>query len=268
MSNFEIYAQSIDSASITVNTITEDTDFPLTNLQDRDENTLMKAGNANTSGYLQIDLGADRAIDYVILGNHNYTDTGKGIVISYCDDNDGTFATEVAPVGAVGPVVYHDYTSGDADRWFETFSSATKRYWRIYLEAMGAATNQEIGTIFMGAQWNWAHEPELTLSEGSGYNVTTNRAAGGSTFGQIANTTVRRVWNVPLKFISSSEKTLHETWRDTVFMDEGGGLSRYPYYFSQDNGTTLLFSRYQGKLNLRQHAYQQWETNHVFVEEL
>jgi hypothetical protein len=269
MSNFEIYSQGVDSgATITVNTITEDTDFPLTNLQDRDENTLMKAGNANTSGYLQIDLAAARAVDYIILGNHNYTNTSVGIVVSYCDDGDGDFTPEVAVVGSVGPVTYHNYVSANADRWFETFTQATKRYWRIYLQAMGAATNQEIGAIFMGAQWNWAHEPELNPLDNSGYNVTINQAAGGSTFSQIANTTVRRIWNYPLKFISSSEKTNHETWRDNIFMNLNGGLSRYPFYWSEDNGVTINFARYQGKLNLKQHAYQQWETNHVFVEEL
>ena len=266
MSNFEIYAQSIDDAVLTVNTITEDTDFPLTNLQDRDENTLMKAGNANTSGYIQIDLGADRAVDYILLGNHNYTVTSVGIVVSYCNDNDGTFNNEVALVGEVGGLVYHDYVSANLDRWYETFTSVTKRYYRLYLEAMGAATNQEIGTIFMGAQWNWAHEPELTLREDSGYNVTINEAAGGSRFSQIANTTVRRVYNIPLEYIVAAEKTKHETWRDNIFM--GNGLSRYPFYWSIDNGVTIEFARYQGKLNLEQQAYQVWKTNHVFEEEL
>jgi len=264
MSNFEIYHQSIDGASLTLNTITEDADFPLTNLQDRDENTLMKAGNANTSGYIEIDLGSARAVDTLILGNHNYTNTGVGIQLYYATTDDGAFGDNIYAIGSAG--TYEDYTSGDADRWFETFSSATKRYWRLSLEAMGAATYQEIGTIFMGAQWNWAHEPELTLREDSGYNVTVNEAAGGSRFSQIANTTVRRIYNIPLEYIVAAEKTKHETWRDTIFM--GDGLSRYPFYWSIDNGTTIEFARYRGKLNLEQQAYQVWKTNHVFEEEL
>lgn len=267
MSNFEIYAQSIIDATLTLNTLDEDA-FPKENMQDRNENTLWKCDTANTSGYIQIDLGADRAVDYVILGNHNYTNTGVGIVISYCDDNDGTFATEIAPIGALDPTVYHDYTSGDADRWFETFTQVTKRYWRIYLEAMGAATNQEIGTIYMGAQWNWAHEPELTLLEDSGYIVTVNEAAGGSRYSQLANTTVRRIWNIPLEWIVSAEKTKHETWRDQIFPDSQGGLSRYPFYWSDDNGTTIYYSRYRGPLSLEQQAYQAWKANHIFEEEL
>jgi len=265
MSNFEIYAQSIDDATLTINTITEDSNFPLTNMQDRNKNTVFKAGNANTSGYIEIDLGSNRTIDYIVLGNHNYTSTSVGIKVSRCVDSDGNFTPEGFVLGNGG---YHDYVSGNSGIWFETLTSNASQYWRIYLEAMGAATYQQIGTIFMGTQWNWAHEPELTLLEDSGYNVTLNESAGGSRYSQIANTTVRRIWNIPLEYIIAAEKIKHETFRDQIFPDSRGGLSRYPYYWSDDNGTTLYYSRYRGSLHLEQQAYQVWKANHVFVEEL
>ena len=265
MSNYEIYAQSIDGVTLALNTLDE-AGFPKENMQDRNEKTLWKCDTANTSGYITIDFGAQRTIDYLLLGNHNYTDTGKGIKLSYDDADNPAFGDETFSVGAGGS--YHDYVSGNADRWYETFTSRLKRYWRLYLEAMGAATNQEIGTIFMGAHWNWAHEPELIQPEDSGYPVTLNQAGGGSRYSQVSNTTVRRTWGIPLEYIVAAEKTKHETFRDQIFMDENGGLSRYPFYWSDDDGTTFYYSRYRGNLHLEQQAYQAWKTQHVFEEEL
>lgn len=264
MSNFEIYAQSIDDATLAYSA-TEDTSFPITNVQDRNINTFMKdTAIAAATVNIVIDLGAARSCDFILLGNYIATAADSALMKLECHSADAWVGAQTEAFAATAVD-----TATLADKLI-TFSAQNFRYWRMVFTDLSAGnlTDLQFGTIFLGTHWNWAHEPELNPLEDSGYNVTTNRSAGGSTFGQIANTTVRRVWNVPLKFISSAEKTKHETWRDTVFMDLNGGLSRYPYYWSDDNGTTLYFSRYQGKLNLKQHAYQQWETNHVFVEEL
>jgi hypothetical protein len=266
MSNYEIYAQSIDDAALTINTLDEAANYPIENMQDRCENTLWKCDTANTSGYIQIDLGTARAVNYVMLGNHNYTDTGKGIKVSYDNADAAGFGTELFAVGSIG--AYHDYVSGNADRWLESFSSVTKRYWRVYLEAMGAATNQEIGTIFIGTFWNWAHEPELRMPDESGYNVNIKQSGGGSTFSQIANTTVRRDWGIPFEYIDSDEKGNCETFRDSIFMNKRGGLSRYPFYFTDDGETTFYFARAEGALLFEQQAYQIYKTHFKFVEEL
>lgn len=263
MSNFEIYAQSIDDAVLAYS-VTEDTNFPITNIQDKNIKTFMKdTAIAAATVNIVIDLGAARSCDFILLGNYLATSADNVLLKLECHTADAWGG----PTTAFSATAINSASLTDK---LITFSAQNFRYWRLVFTDLSAGnlTDLQFGTIFLGTHWNWAHEPELTLLEDSGYNVTTNRAAGGSTFGQIANTTVRRRWNVPLKWISAAEKVLHETWRDTIFMDLNGGLSRHPFYYSIDNGTTILFSRYRGKLNLRQHAYQQWETNHVFEEEL
>lgn len=266
MSDYVYYSESIDDAALTIDTLTSNASYPLTNLQDRNKNVYWKAGNANTSGYIQIDLDSARACDFLILGNHNYTNTGVGIALSYCTDGDGLFTPEGWAIGTGAPVTYVDYISGDVTNWLETFTSITKRYWRLYLEAMGAATYQQIATIFLGAKWSHAYNPELTVNEESGYKVRTNESEGGIRFSQIANTTIRRQWDYDYKYVIASEKTKFETWRDNIYMSDR--LSRYPFFFSDDVGTSLYYVRAAGKLGLKEQAYNVWQTGISLEEEL
>lgn len=265
MSDFIHYAQSIDDAALTIDTMTSDANYPLTNLQDRNKSVYWKEGTGNTSGYIQIDLVTARACDFLILGNHNYTDTGKGIALSSCTDGDGDFTPEAWAIGSAGPT-YHDYVSGNVTNWMEIFTSVNKRYWRLYLEAMGAVTYQQIATIFLGTKWNYDHNPELTVGEESGYKVRMNEAEGGARFSQIANTTVRKEWDYDYKYIIASEKTKFETWRDAIYMSDR--LSRYPFFFSDDTGTSLYYVRAAGKLSLKEQAYNVWQTRISLEEEL
>ncbi len=267
MSNYEFYAQSLDDAVLTYSA-TEDTNFPVTNIQDRNIQTFFKDTNAGANSVnIEIDLGASRTCDYIFLGNY---------IANTVDGNErAEMDLERSATGAFGgeeTVVFADelIDSDSLTDFLKTFSSAGNRYWRIIFHSddPGNLDDLQFGTIFLGTLWNWAHEPELRTPEESGYPVTGNQAGGGSRFSQIANTTVRRKWNIPLKFIIESEKVKHETFRDQIFIDEGGGFSRYPFYFTDDGGTTFFFARYRGRLRLNQHAYQAWETVHPFEEEL
>jgi len=263
MSDFYYFAQSIDDAALTLNTLDEATGYPTENLQDRNKNTIWKCGLANTSGYIQIDLGSSRACDFLILGNHNYTNTAVGIKLSRCVDSNGDFTPEGFSIGNGG---YHDYVSGNLTNWIETFSSVESRYWRIYLEAMGIATYQQIGTIFLGTYWDHNHNPEIGIGGSSGYIIENRETSAGRRSANILNTTVRRQWNYDYKYIIASEETKFNTWRDTIFI--GKGLSGYPFYFSDDQGTTLYFVRNLGELKLKEHAYQVYETSITLEEEL
>jgi len=267
MSDYSIYSENIVDASLTIGTMTSNSDFPLTNLNDVDKNTKWKEGTGNTSGYIQIDLGETRTIDYLILVNHNYSNTGVGIKLETNLIDDGTFSdTEIFRIGT--DVSYHDYEAANANIWFESVQSISKRYWRLHLEAMGAGTYQEIGAIFMGAAFDFDHNPNYEIPEDSGYIVNINETIGGSRFSQIANTTVRRSWELEYELIQSAEKTNLETFRDNIFMDLNGGLSRYPFVFTDDSGSNYYFARARGSLLFTPMAYQLYSTKLRFEEEL
>lgn len=264
MSDFSFYAQSIDDATLTLNTLDEATGYPKENLQDRNKNTVWKCDTANISGYIQIDLVTARACDFLILGSHNYTDTNYGIKLAYDSADDPGFAGITYSIGSA--IAYHDYQAADETNWIQIIQSRSKRYWRLYLEAMGAATNQQIGTIFLGTAFDLAKNPELISDISSGYDVSINQAAGGTRYGQIANTTVRRHWEYDWSYITESEKTKYETWRDLIFM--GDKFSLHPFYFTDDNGTTLKYARTIGRLKFGEMAYQAYKTRIILEEEL
>lgn len=264
MSDFIYYSESIDDATLTLDTLDEAVGYPIENIQDRNINTKWKTDTDDIVGYVQVDLGSARNCDYIILGSHNYTSALLGIALSSCTAGDGDFTPEAWAIGSAGPT-YHDYTSGDITNWMEIFNSVNKRYWRLYLEQT-INFNVEIAAIFLGIKWSHDHNPELPVGEESGYKVRMNEAEGGARFSQIANTTVRKEWDYDYKYIIASEKTKFETWRDAIYMSDR--LSRYPFFFSDDTGTSLYYVRAAGKLSLKEQAYNVWQTRISLEEEL
>ena len=68
--SYHIYHQSLDSATLTYSG-TPDTDYPITNVQDRNKGTYFKdttPGGASFS--IKIDFGVSRTCDYLLLGNY------------------------------------------------------------------------------------------------------------------------------------------------------------------------------------------------------
>jgi len=195
MANLIFYTESIEDATITIATIGEDADQPKENLQDTNENTKWKAGTANVSGHFQFDLGSgnSRAVDFIILGAHNYTSTSVGIKFSFDDNDSSTFIDETFLVGSGG--AYHDFTSADLDRWLETFSSQTKRHWRLYLEAQGSATFQEIGTVYLGTTFQPSLNRNWGMREGKLSNVVQRSTLGQQQFTNL-NGAIRKTFSL------------------------------------------------------------------------
>jgi len=247
MANVKFYYQSVEGATITINTMTSNTGYPLNNLNDRNKDLYWKEATGNTSGYIQIDLTAARAVDYIILGNHNYTDTGKGIKLQYASDAAFTADVDYA-IGSAG--AYHDYTAGDVTNWLEIITEVSRRYWRLYLEAMGAATYQQIGTIFMGEVLthpvNWNFE---TGKRGYEYGVQERVTVGGTKRTQ-KDHDLRRTWEYEFDWISET----HYGYI-TSFLDEVYG-NYYPFFFADEDGTLFYGRLATPGLKFDHHTYQ------------
>lgn len=263
MANIRFYSESIEDATLTVDSLGANAGFPTNNLLDRSHKLYWKALNANTSGYINIDLGAARACDYLILGEHNYSNTNYGIKLATDNNDDGDYSAVTYVVGSSG--AYHAYANANYKKWYETFGSSTKRYWRLYLEAMGAATYQQLANIFIGAEWEHAHNPELGIGQDSEYLVESGRTTSGTVRSQINNTTKKGIWEYNWKYIISSEKTKFESWRDDIYMSNI--VSHYPFYFF-DTSDQVFYTRAVGALKLQEQAYNVWQTKISLEEEL
>ena len=263
MSDILFYSESIEDATLTVNSLGSNASYPSANLLDRNHHVYWKALNANTSGYIDIDLGSARACDYLILGEHNYSNVSYGIKLASDDNDNGAYSAVTYVIGSAG--AYHAYEANNYKKWYEVFASTSKRYWRLSLEAMGGGTYQQIATIFMGTRWEHAHNPELGIGNNSEYIVNIGKTTAGITRSQINNTTKKRSWDFDYSYIISSEKTKFETWRDNIYMSND--LSHYPFYFI-DITNKLYYARAVGILNLQEQAYDVWQTKIALEEEL
>ena len=143
-----LYPYTINQDFLTLTVGGEETGQPLKNLYDADWNTFFQNDTADEDVTIDIDFTENRDTDYLTLGKHNYTDTSTGIKLSWDSNQDGNYSALTYLIGSGG--AFHDYTTADGEIWIETFSSVTKRYYRLELESR-AALKRFIGVMSLGA---------------------------------------------------------------------------------------------------------------------
>ena len=269
MANFSYYYQSLDSATLTYSA-TEDSGFDVDNIKDRNINTFFKDTNIGvTSINVVIDFGASdaRACDSIILGNYIATSTDDVVWLAVQSADDAGMS-----VNATTHVNTQEIQSSSLTDYIKTFTApaAVRRYWKITIadDASDNLDDVQIGTVFLGAAFDHDHDPDiLPASEGRGYAVANAEALGGTRFSNIFNTTVRRNWSFEYHGIGTTFKANFESWADGVFVN-ANGFSRYPFYFTDDSGSTLYYVRAVGNLQFGLDAYQAYNTNIRLEEEL
>ena len=114
----------------------EEGDHVIENLQYRSWNTFWENDNNNEDVRIDFDTGGDLIRpNYLILGNHNLTDTGKGIKFQYGTGGTGaSFTSQGYMLGSAGS--YSDYVTADENIWVSTFTAPTDgyRYFRLKIE--------------------------------------------------------------------------------------------------------------------------------------
>lgn len=268
MADYKYYYHSLDDVTLTYSA-TEDTGFDIENITDRNINTFFKDSNvAVTSVNFIIDFGAGvtRNADYIILGNYIATSTDDIVWLKVESADDAAFS-----VNNVTHVTDEPITASSLTTFIKTWTAGTaRRYWRVTIQddAGSNLDDVQIGVVFLGLDFEHGHDPDiLPMNEGRDYEVTSAQADGGSRFTNIFNTTVRRNWNHEYHAIGTTFKTNFESWADEVYVSSNG-ISRYPFYFTNDGGTTLYYVRSVGQLQFGKDAYQAWNTNIRLEEEL
>lgn len=132
--------EALEGATLTASA-GSDANFPLTNLQDRRHSTQWKSGGTTNNQTLTMDLVTARAVDSILIANHNLTATGiTSLEIRYSTDNfvaDNNLAATI--------------TSFSGDPIYASFTSQTKRYWRlVFVKATALSVAPQIGMIFIG----------------------------------------------------------------------------------------------------------------------
>ena len=263
--SYTIYHQSLESATLTYSA-TADTNYPVTNLQDRYKNTFFKdTAIGLTEVNIKVDFGTARTCNYILFWNYLITPSSGLInLFSLEYSSTGVFGGEQ---GTAIPLGYENIYKPSLGNYLKTFASKSYRYWRFRFQSADSIIDKlQIGAIYLGAQITLSHSPEIGIVYSADYDVNVNQGAGGIRAGSINNATVRRIWQFQWKLLNPTDKTNLETFRDSVFMNKG--LSRYPFIWSPNSGATLYSARTNGELSLKQTAFEAYEWNAVFEEEL
>jgi hypothetical protein len=260
LSDFTFYADGIDGKTLTYSA-TEDTGFDIENVQDRNKNTLFKdTAIAAANVTIDIDFGASKTCDYLLLGTYLISTDTDDLKVKVEHDNDSDYSSSTTVYDGTG---FEGLTNH-----VQNITSGGNRYWRItfYDAAAGDLVNMQIGNILLGARFDLSKNPELISNLESGYIVDNRETTGGFRRSNISNTTIRKIWDYNWKYVTETEKGNYETWRDLIYMSTG--LSRYPFYFTDDSATTLHYGRTRGKLKFSEQSYQAYELGIRIEEEL
>jgi len=261
--SFIIYPHSLDSATIDYNR-THDSGYGEEMLNDRNKNFVFKDSAIGASTFnIDIDLGSGvtRYLDHIILGGYKFSTNSIGdYYLSYSDD-DSSY-TEITTDSFDEQTVATDLLITF------TKTAAGHRYYRFAAEEVdsGNLTSFELGNFFCGEMITLSTSYNLDTTEGIAYDVISNQGAGGYRYGQIVNTSQRKNWTYNFEYLTSAEKTTIETFANTIYCSSG--LSRYPFYFSPDSGTTLHFGRLVGEITFTQIAYQRYSCGFNIQQEL
>lgn len=264
--SYILYHQSIEGATLTYSA-TEDTNYPDTNMQDRYINTFMKDTAIGADDItLEIDFGSARNCDYILLGNYIAT-AGTTCLLDLDGSATGAFGGEETNIFTGTSINSATLTNKLITAGFDS-GGESFQYWLLTFNDVDnvSVTDLQIGTIYLGLKITLSHSPQPEIGESNDYLVNTNQGVGGIRAGSIDNTDLRRLWSYPWKYLNETDKTNLETFRDSIFMNKG--FSRYPFYWTPDTGTTLYYSRTRGELNLFQMAFEAWQWNANFEEEL
>jgi len=261
----KFYYQSIQDATVTT-TITPDTGSPVTNLQDRNNNTTFSgtvavaAGQGFATQTITIDLGSSTAVDHIIIDNIAVggTHPGAATLLLVGDDNSGFTTPEFMFSG-------EDISGGG--RIIKTFTSATYRYWRITIydsDSLGDSFTFAATTIFMGASFEPSRNPDLNNGISYEFSSTVTEALGGGRFAFGDHDNERMNWIYNFDYISETDRTGFIALFRGIY---AGEMSRYPFYFADPSGT-VHYGRLVGVPQITEIGYQAYTTALDISEEI
>lgn len=156
----------LETSSVNLSTGTEDSDYPLYRLYDRDIGKIFKITAAVTME-VRVNQGASGniAIDRLLIpAGHNLT--GMTLDWQYSDD-------DISYTPAVT-----QWTQGDNALIDKSLTSANHQYWKFIVTSPAAIP--QIHEIFMSPTYTWEQEPGLPLQAFVPYfNVENHTTAGG-----------------------------------------------------------------------------------------
>lgn len=203
----------------------EATGFPKENVQDRDQASLWKPGDATNPQVWILDCGSAMTARASVIVSSNLYSKSVGTKISIDNGDNPAFPNPIYLVGSAG--VYHAPTAADDPVWLERFGiDRSKRYWRWEFDT-GGDTDVEIGDIYLfpeidtgrhpGGPWTLGFDDDTRLHRGAVMQGASTRAPA-TEFGLQFTKIAKSVWDD----IDAGYQIVRAGFLPFVYVDEYG----------------------------------------------
>ena len=211
------YQNLLESASVTLAAGTEDADYPLYRLYDRNTGRAFRASAAETLE-VRIDQGASgaMAVDRLLIpSGHNL----GGMTLDLLHSGDDVTYTPATPqwTGAHGVID-------------KSWTPATARYWKFRITAPGAAPS--LGELFLTGSYEWERQPARPSgSMDTEFNALSETTSSGEDrFLVMGLPKRRRSYKVP---------RCGETMRDEISALYGAWAGASPFWLRDHEGSWI-----------------------------
>lgn len=197
---------------------TVNSSYPVSNLATYIVTDVSRSNATTQDQYFTIDLGSALACDTAIVDGTNFASVGadEGLKLQYNTDDDTNWADAVT-VGT--------FTATSAVQKL-TFSTQTKRYWRILFDSSGAlSAAPQIGNIFIGTRTAFDSTYEWDFARGNKEYETQESTSLNGLIRMSQSFAGRKRWDLQFRLQSNTFKSSFDTFIDTV-----RGKLR-PFYF-------------------------------------
>lgn len=225
-----------DLSLYTLSATSTDSLYPLTNIQTYYADQVWKSAVLSTSTnpqYFIIDFGVATTVDTLVLDGYAFANADSGFPTLQGATDSGFTAGVVTFLG--GQI---DPTVGIKPAAYFTFTSTSRRYWRLNIPNAGFASNPNqitIGNIFLcsrldfGYPYNFPYKNTARKYQTIESVALDGRVRMAQTYGG------RKFWEFDLTLLPDTTKATFVT----LFSTTRGKLR--PFYFIDTDGTTVNY---------------------------
>jgi len=213
-----------DLSTATVTASSNNSDFPVSNLLNYDNQSRWIAATGSNDMWVQLSLGSALAVNRIIIDRHNFDVVMvSGSIKLRCADN-AAFTTNVTTITTFA-------TSSSDVLVTDLTSTYTKQYWRIYYSGV-AQSPPYIGNIFLGTPvripfaYSWGYKNDNKEYATSEKVTLSGRIASSQPYEG------RQVYELNCKMLTDTVKDSFVTLVESV----RGRL--LPFYFTDHVSTT------------------------------
>ncbi len=243
MADVTFYSQFLEGATLTG----ADYGSTLPNLLDRNPNHLWTGVATGTSQYIEVNFGSARAVNAVVIDNHNLATVLGGGTVVIQSSTDGITFTQQASMNVPSSATL-----------IIVFPSVSAQYWQIVLNnSAGFTTAPQIGNVSMGASIVLSQPYDSQSEHGEQFATEARRSINGTPYGSQPYAGIE-TWKWKWTAISTADQMNFLNLSHNV-----RGMLRAFYMTDADGTTTRLVLLTTDLLQLQRRAHSLYDSRDI-----